>query len=536
MNADADPVRAVFLGRSAFGRGRKGFGGQASGPASAASVPGTRRDIRTEAPRTGASAIETVPPETPRPETLRTGTVRTGAAPAPAPPASASRGGDAQGPRTDTGPALRIGMIASLALPAVFLIWAQLTPISGAVISPGQAVVPGKPSLVQSLDGGSVARILVANGDKVAAGQVLMELDPTLVAVRLDVARGRLATALALRARLEAEQAGLAAPLPVVPALPRTLPGAAADAPLDIPLDTGLAEAGQRQIFAARAALRQGRLDQLVEREGQIANQIAGLDAQIAAREEQLALVERELGNVAQLFEKGMVREAQMLDLQRSRAGLLGDIAESRSERARLGNAGRDAGIEAGQADRAFLEEVATELRTAVTEIEERTLEIVTLTDQRARLAIRAPVAGVVHELQVTTTGGVVAPGAVIVQIVPLSGRMEFEIRLPAGDLERVHVGQAADLVFSTLDPRTTPRLQGTVASVSPAAIPDPQTGQNFYRLALAVPPEELARLGPVAVLPGMPVDAYLRTGERSVLSYLMAPFTNQLMQAFREE
>jgi HlyD family secretion protein len=442
-------------------------------------------------------------------------------------PVRAAIAGLAQ-PRADTGRTLGIGMIASLALPAVFLVWAQLTPIAGAVISPGQAVVPGKPSLVQSLEGGAVERILVANGDRVAAGEVLLELDPTLVEVKLDVAMGRLATALALRARLEAEQAGLAAPLPVA-----DLP-AVARLPFALP-DTALAEAGQAEIFAARAALRRGRLDLLAEREAQFVNQTAGFDAQIAAREEQLALLERELGNIEQLFAKGMVRESQLLDLQRSRAGLMGDIAESRSERARLGNAARDAVLEAGQADRAFLEEVATDLRAAITEIEERTLEIVSLTDAQDRLAIRAPVAGVIHEMQVTTLGGVIAPGAPILQVVPQTGTVEFEIRVPAKDLERVHVGQGADLVLSTLDPRTTPRLVATVASVSPAAITDPATGQGFYRLMLDVAPSELDRLGEVDILPGMPVDAYLHTGERTVMSYLLAPLTVQLMQAFRE-
>jgi HlyD family secretion protein len=427
-------------------------------------------------------------------------------------------------PRTNLGAATRIGMLGSIAMMGVFLAWAHFTPISGAVVTPGQAVVPGKPRVVQSLDGGEVLHIRVANGDRVQAGQVLLQLDPTLIKAKRDMAMNRLAAALALRARLEAEQTGLATPAFAAPDLPFAAP------------DMAQAEAGQRQIFAARDALREGRHAQLAERVAQLKNQIDGADAQIAAKAEQLTLVEKELATTEQLFAKGMVREAQKLDLQSSRAGLMGEIAGDKAERARLENAIRDAGLEVDQADRAFLEQVATDLRTTMTEAEELVLEIITLNDQLSRVDIKAPADGIVHEMQVTTEGGVVAPGAVMMQIVPQTGVTEFELRLSAQDIDRVHVAQGAQLVFPSLDPRTTPRLEAKVATISPAAITDPQTGQSFYRLTLSVTPEELHRLKGVEILPGMPVEAFLQTGDRSVLSYLLAPMSHQLMRAFREE
>lgn len=427
-------------------------------------------------------------------------------------------------PRTELGRATRIGMLGSLAMMAVFLAWAHFTPISGAVVTPGQAVVPGKPRVVQSLDGGEVQHILVANGDHVQAGQVVLRLDPTLIKAKRDMALNRLAAALTLRDRLQSEQTGQAQPVFAAPALPFAAP------------DTAQAEAGQRQIFAARAAQREGRRAQLAERIAQFNNQIDGMKAQIAAREEQLTLVEKELATTEQLFAKGMVRESQKLELQSNRAGLMGEIAGDKAERARLENAIRDAGLEVDQADRAFLEQVSTDLRTTGTEVEELVLEIITLNDQLSRVDIKAPATGIVHELQVTTEGGVVAPGAVLLQIVPQTGVTEFELRLGAQDIERVHVGQGAQLVFPSLDPRTTPRLEAQVASISPAAIADPQTGQSFYRLTLSVTPAELHRLKGVEILPGMPVEAFLKTGDRSVLSYLLAPMSHQVMRAFREE
>ena len=427
-------------------------------------------------------------------------------------------------PQDDIGRSGRASLIGGLALMGLFIAWAQLTPISGAVVAPGQATVPGKPRVVQSLDGGRVERIVVENGDQVVAGQVLLQFDPRLIQAKLDVARGRLVAALALRARLEAEQAGA-----------ETLRFSVPDLPFEMP-DSTAAEAGQRQIFAARAALREGRAAQRVERVAQMSNQIESVMAQIAASEAQLALLQGELANAETLVGKGMMRKAELLDLQSRQAGLLGDIAGRRAEVARLQNASRDAELDVDQAERAFHEEVAVELRKTMTEIEEMILEVITLNDQLARVDIRAPSDGVIHEMQVTTEGGVVAPGETILQVVPQGNGVEFEMRLPAQDLDRVHVGQAAQLVFPSLDQRSTPRLEAVVASVSPAAITDPQTGQNFYRLKIAVTPAELARLGTAEVLPGMPVEAFLQTGDRSVMSYLLAPLTRQAMLAFREE
>ena len=427
-------------------------------------------------------------------------------------------------PRVEIGRTTLVGTLASLGMMGVFLAWAQMTPIDGAVVTPGQAVVPGKPRVVQSLDGGLTKRVLVANGDRVEAGQILLQLDPTLLQVKLDISMNRLAAALALRDRLASEQAKRAEPAFQVPVLPFAAP------------DIRSAEAGQRQIFAARANIRAGRRAQLTEQEAQIANQIRGNEAQTRARTEQLALIDRELVNFRALFAKSMVRESELLDLERSRAGLAGEIASDEAERARLANSVQDARIAADQADRAFYEQVSTDLRATVTEVEEQVLQIVTLKDQLARVDIRAPSAGTVHELEVTTVGGVVAPGATILQIVPQNEALQFELNLPAKDLEHVHIGQDAQLVIPTLDPRTTPRLAATVATVSPAAIVDPQTRASYYRVTLAVTPAELRRLGAFEVLPGMPIDAYLKTGARTVLSYLLAPMTHQLMRAFREE
>jgi HlyD family secretion protein len=435
-------------------------------------------------------------------------------APAPAP---------AGAPRIAVSGPMRAGAAASLALLAAAALWAAVTPIGGAVIAPGQVVVRGQPKTVQSLDGGVIAAIAVANGDRVAAGQVLMRLDPTLIRVNLDITRNRLAEALARQARLEAEHRGLAAPVFAPP--PDWLDG----------LDPAPHREGQAQIFAARAEVLAGRKAQLGEMIAQLGIQRTGIAGQIAALEDQLGYLEADLANVRALADKGLARESQRLDLQRARAQLIGQIAEQQAALARAANGVREAEMQILQAEREFREQVVTELRAATAEAEELTLQIVTLARQLDRIELRAPAEGVVHDLQVTTVGGVAAPGATLMQIVPLAEGVEFELRLDPRAIDEVFVGQRARVMLPALPSRSTPEIFGTLTAISPGTVTDPLTGLPQYRLVLAIPPDEIARLGGAQLLPGMPVDAFLQTGERRVLDYLLRPLADQVARAFRD-
>ena len=446
------------------------------------------------------------------------------AALSPASPASAGLDPAALGLRTGLRRPAFLGAVAAVTLFAALLGWAMVTPIAGAVVASGQAMVRGKPKLVQSLDGGIVAEIAVANGDRVRAGELLMRLDPTVLQVNLDIARRRLAEEMARRARLEAERAGLAAPVFAYDPMPFALP------------DTTAPEAGQARIFAARAELQQGRAARTAEKIDQIESQVAGTLGQLEARRETLGYLQASLDNVASLSAQGLARQSQTLELQRARTATLGEIAGLEAERARLETAIRDARIEALQADREFTEGVVTELGEAAARIDELVLEILTTGTQLDRVEIRAPAAGIVHEMQTTTVDGVVAPGATILQVIPLDQGLEFELRLEPRDVDRVHPGQAAQVTMAALDPRTTPKLEGRVARVAPGTVTDPVTGHAFYRVVLEVPAAELARLGDADLVPGMPVEAFLETGERTVMSYLLKPLTAQFDRAFRED
>lgn len=419
------------------------------------------------------------------------------------------------------------GMIGALA--AVLLLgggtwWAARTEISGAVIASGAVEVTGRPKSVQHLDGGIIAALYVAEGDTVEQGAPLVRLDDTALQANLRIYRARLSEAQATRDRLIAEQADAAqirfgAPDPLVDAA-----------------DAALHQAGQIEIFAARRDLEAGRKEQLAEKVDQFHNQIIGVEALIDAKNQQMIYIAEEIAAAVQLTDKGLARASQLRALQRSEAEFLGQVAEHRSELARIQNSIRDTQIELLQGPRQITEDVVTQLRETMTNIEELRQQILTTAAQLDRVDIRAPSAGRIHEMQFTTLGGVVPPGGVILQIVPRDEGFSFLTRVDPASIDQVFVGQPANVRFPAFNQRSTPELAGTVADVSASTSVDEISGLSFYRVEIAVPQEELARLGTRALIPGMPVEAYLATTDRTVLSYLTKPLSDQLSHAFREE
>lgn len=419
--------------------------------------------------------------------------------------------------------------LLSVALLAGLILWASFTMISGAVIVHGQTIVQGQARDIQHLDGGIVTKINVHNGDLVQEGDVLLELDATLLKVNIDIARTRLAEALAQKARLTAEQLGEKS-LDVAAIKASTEASQLGDQDLDAPIR------GQTQIMAARAEVLEGQREQLAEKKLQFDNQAAGLDALIASKKDQLTYLERDIANTQRLADSGLARESPLLEAKRDRAEILGQIASYGSDRAGIANSVRDAEIAAAQEERRFHEEVVTDLGEVNTVIGELVLQIVTTQKQLDRVEMRAPVTGIVHEMKVSTIGGVIAPGQTVLQIIPSDEALEFEMQLAAVSIDRVHTGQKARLRFSALDPRRTPDIFGQVSLISPTSITDEKTGQSFYRLRITVPPEQLERLDGQTLVPGMPVEGYLETGLRSAMDYLIQPLANHLDRAFREK
>lgn len=418
-----------------------------------------------------------------------------------------------------------LGLVAALALVLGFGLWATLTHISGAIVAQGQIEVERDRQVVQHPDGGVVAEILVSEGARVEAGQILLRLDGAALKSELTIVEGQLSELAGRSARLTAERDGVAKldfPADIL-ALAQTSPEVAAQ------LD------GQRRLFEARAATlaEQGKL--LSQRTDQITAQSNGITAQGVALTRQLALIEQELASQQSLLDKGLAQAGTVLALQREQARLEGQIGELQAELARTEGQVTEIEIEMSSLDTTRREEATTELRQVgplLLELAERRRA---LRERIARLEIRAPVAGVVLGLQVTTPQAVLRPAEPVLYVIPQDRPLVITARIAPIHIDEVSVGQAAELVFPAFSARDTPRLTGRVTRVSADALSDPQSGATYYTAELELAEGERTRLGDRVLVPGMPVEVFLQTGRRTPLAYLVKPFTDYFTHAFRE-
>ena len=418
----------------------------------------------------------------------------------------------------------RIGSLAVLALFGIFFWWSYSTEINGAVIATGSVVIEGKPKQVQHFDGGVVEDILVKEGDVVEANQTLVLLDKTLLEANLSIYKGRLAEMIARKSRLRAEQAELSEI--AFEELPKVIND----------FDFEEFKEGQIEVFNARRDLQTGKDDQLKEKIVQFGNQTKGVEGLLIAKRKQLHLIGDELIAKEEMRKRDLIVASEVSSIQRAQADFEGQISEHISELARIKNSIQDAKIEILLNKRQFKEQVVTEQREISTQIGELTQQILSTLKQLERVALRAPVAGVVHEMQVFTRGGVVPPGGTVLQIVPQNDQLSFELRVDPGSIDQVYLLQDTRVVFSAFNQRTTPELIGTVVRISPTSIVDQATGLSYYIAEIGIEQKELKKLGDLGLVPGMPVDAFLQTDTRSVLNYFVRPLSDQVMRAFREE
>jgi len=419
-----------------------------------------------------------------------------------------------------------VGVAVSVLLVAGLGGWAATAELSGAVLAPGTIVVETNLKKVQHPTGGVVGELRVREGAPVRTGDVLIRLDETVTRANLAVVSKSLDELDGRRARLEAERdAGntIRFPMPL-----------AARAGGDEEVAKILA--GERRLFEARRTARRGQTAQLRERIAQLSQEVEGLDAQRIAMSDQIRLIGKELEGVERLYAKNLVTISRVAALQREGARLEG-------ERGRLVAAiaqakGRSAEIELQvlQLEQDFLTEVLKELREIEAKHGELVERKVAAEDQLKRVEILSPQDGIVHQLAVHTVGGVVAGGEVLMYVVPQADRLTIEARLAPQDIDQVHVGQAAFVRLSAFNQRTTPELDGTVTRVSADLARVPETGETFYVARVDLSPDQLRRLGSQHLLPGMPAEVHIRTGERTALSYLMKPLTDQIARAMRKE
>lgn len=403
--------------------------------------------------------------------------------------------------------------------------WSALTSISGAVIAPGVVAVEGKPKIIQHASGGIVGAILVRDGDRVEADDVLLRLDDTMLNARLAIIESKLHEAQARQARLDAELAGL----------DRYQPPSELQALLDQPAVHDIVH-GQTRLFAARQAAYKGDIRLLEQRIDQHRAEIASLEDLSVAKQRQHELIGDELESSRRLHTQGHTSTTRLRALEQDLANLQGEMAERRAELATAKGALGESRLQISQRENTWREEGATERQEVLATIRELQEERITAIDELSRIEIRTPVAGIVHGLTMHTLGGVITPSEPIMQIIPNKDRLLIEARVEPQNIDQLHLGQDAMLRFSAFNQRMTPELTGQLVNVSADRLEDQMSGNAYYQALIEVPQGQIERLNGLTLLPGMPVESFIETGERTVLSYFVKPLTDQLHHAFREE
>jgi HlyD family secretion protein len=417
-----------------------------------------------------------------------------------------------------------LGMLTLLALVGGFGFWSVTSTISGAIIASGRIEVALNRQIVQHPDGGVVAEILVAEGNNVRAGDVLLRLDGSLLKSELAVVEGQLFEVMARRARLEAERDG---------ATEITVSGPLAEMARTRP-EVAERIDGQRRLFNARAETMARTVEQLGKRRSQTLSQIDGINAQAVALARQRDLMGQELADAQALLAKGLTPAPRVLGLEREESRLSGQVGELAASRAQAEGRVTETDLEVLRVSATRREEASTQLRdigSSELELAERRRALAERVD---RLDIRAPVSGTVLGLQVTTPRAVLRPADAVAYIIPQDRPLVIAAQISPLNIDEVYVGQRVKLVFSTFSSRTTPELDGIVTIVSADVLTEPTNNTSFYRAEIALAPDEAARLEQ-PLLPGMPVEAFIQTSDRSPLAYLIKPFTDYFSRAFRE-
>ncbi|MCJ2019051.1 HlyD family type I secretion periplasmic adaptor subunit [Methylobacterium sp. E-065] len=415
------------------------------------------------------------------------------------------------------------GVAAVIAVATGVGAWTAATDLSGAIIATGSLVVESNIKKVQHPTGGVVAELPVQEGERVRAGDLLVRLDATAARATYDSVTKSLWEIAARNARLEAERDGrpdLAIPAELNAAGP----------------EVGRIIDGERKLFRFRREALQGQKAQLRERIGQLNEEIKGLVEQAAAKEQETTIIGREYAGVEELWRKNLIQLTRLTSLQRDMSRLKGERGVLVASIAQTRGKVSETELQIIQLEQNLRSEVGKELAENRAKTATLMEQKITAFDQLQRIEIRAPQTGYVHELAVHTRGGVIAPGESILLIVPNADSLVAEVRVAPQDIDRLQTGQGAGLRFPSFDQRTTPELNGRVTRIAADVSEDKRTGSFYYLVRLGVTKDELAKLDGAKLMPGMPVEAFIRTADRTVLSYLTKPLVDQARRAFREK
>ncbi|MCB1334805.1 MAG: HlyD family type I secretion periplasmic adaptor subunit [Roseivivax sp.] len=421
---------------------------------------------------------------------------------------------------------MTLGLVVLIVLLGGFGFWAATTNISGAIIAHGQIEVDQNRQVVQHPDGGVVEEILVDEGDEVVAGQTLIRLDPTLLKSELLITEGQYFELVARRARLIAERDGA----DEIIFDQELLKLAETDPEIADLVD------GQLRLFAARQDTFQKEVDQMHKRSEQIADQVLGIEAQQVALGRQLELIEQELKDQQSLLDRGLAQASRVLALQRDQASLAGSVGELTAEKAQAEGRMTEIDIEILKLETTRREDAITTLRDLQFRERELAEQRRALKERMTRLDIAAPVGGIVYGLTVFTPRSVIQAAQPVMYIVPQDRPLVIAVQVEPIHIDQMHLNQEVVLRFSALDQRQTPELFGEVVQISADAFTDEASRFSYYRAKIHLEEGEIDRLPEnVTLIPGMPVEAFIQTADRTPVEYLVKPFMDYFTKAFRE-
>jgi HlyD family type I secretion membrane fusion protein len=416
----------------------------------------------------------------------------------------------------------RLGYVAVLLLVAGLGGWSVIAPLASAAIAIGVVSPDGYRKTIQHLEGGIIRAIHVREGDFVTAGQKLVTLEETQAKANYEELRERYVYLLAMEARLIAEQTG--ADTIEFPAELMTL-------------GTGEAQnlRGEEDLFLSRRATREGRERILDQRVKQLEEEIVGLRAVIAADSTQLELIKQEIAGVKELYDKGLERLPRLLALQRSQADIRGEQARYGAQIARnkqeIGESEMQL-LTMRQEDKEKINEDLTKVRSALAELRS---QLPSRADVLTRTIITAPIAGTVMNVRVTTESGVVRPGEPILDIVPVEAKLIIDARVRPIDIDTVQPGMKAHVLLTAYRQRNLLQIHGSLRSISADRLIDDRSGEAYFLAKVEVDRAELARLKDVRLMPGMPAEVMILTGERTLLDYFLRGFLESVTKSFRE-
>lgn len=419
---------------------------------------------------------------------------------------------------------LIIGGLTLVVLVGGFGTWSVMAQINGAVISSGQIEVERNRQVVQHPDGGVVEEIAVDEGDTVQAGDLLLRLDATGFQSELAVVEGQLFEILARRARLEAER-----------------DDGSELRFSDVLLDARSPEvdallSGQQRLFEARLETSRSAVEQLTQQRAQISSQLVGIAAQQEALSTQRDLIAQERADQQILLDRGLAQASRVLALQREEASLLGAVGELTAQGAQAGERITEIELQILGLSSARREEAITRLRDLQFNELELSERRRTLQRQLDRLDIRAPVSGIVYGLQVFAPQSVIRPAEPVLFLIPQDRPLIIATQVQVVDVDQIFVGQDVTLRFPAFDQRRTPELRGKVTLISADAFQNEASGQSYYRAEVQLEEGQLERLpADMTLIPGMPVEAFVRTADRSPLDFLIKPLSDYFTKAFRE-